>query len=151
MKWFGPPWRLTLCLETCGELYWNPMVSPVKLTQSDGCPKRVESQVPRGPALLRRSLQGIFPHIKLTCLRVVLIKLSTTDQHNVYELTPSKSRRARNSKGQEPHWELRGICLFYDRKINVRLITKSTLTRPLSRSLRGWFICQQESKCETNY
>jgi hypothetical protein len=140
MKWFGPPWRLTLCLETCGELYRNPMVSPVKLTQSVGCPKRVGSQVPRGSALLLRSLQGVFPHIKLTTLGVVLIKLSTTDQHSVYELTPSRSRQARNWKGQEPHCELRGICLFYDKKVNVRLITRSTLTRPLSRSLRGWFI-----------
>jgi hypothetical protein len=144
MKWFGPPWRLTLCLETCGELYRNPMVSPVKLTQSVGCPKRVGSQVPRGPALLLRSLQGVFPRIKLTTLGVVLIKLSTTDQHSVYELTPSRSRQARNWKGQEPHCELRGICLFYDKKINVRLITRSTLTRPLARSLRGWFICQIE-------
>ena len=29
-------------------------------------------------------------------------------------------------------------------KINVRLITRSTLTRPLARLLRGWFICQIE-------
>ena len=104
----------------------------------------MESQVPRGLALLLRSLQGVFPHIKLTTLRVVLIKLSTTDHHNVYEFTPSRSRRDHNWKGQELHWELRGICLFYDRKINVRLITKSTLTRPLAKSLRGWFICQIE-------
>jgi hypothetical protein len=142
MKWFGPPWRLTLCLETCGELYRNPMVSPVKLTQSAGCPKRVGSHVSRGPALLLRSLQGVFPRIKLTTLGVVLIKLSTTDQHSVYELTPSRSRQACNWKGQEPHYKLRGICLFYDKKINVRLITRSTLTRPLARSLRVWFICQ---------
>jgi hypothetical protein len=112
MKWFGPPRRLALCLETCGELYRNPMVSPVKLTQSDGCPKRVGSQVPRGPALLRRSLQGVFLCIKLTTLEIVLIKLSTTDKHSVYELTSSRSRLARNWKGQEPHCELRGICLF---------------------------------------
>jgi hypothetical protein len=85
MKWFGPPWRLTLCLETCGELYRNPMVSPVKLTQSVGCPKRVGSQVLTGPALLRKSLQGVFPRIKLTNLGVVLIKPSTTDQYSVYE------------------------------------------------------------------
>ena len=145
MKWFGPPWRLTLCLEACGELYQSPMVSPVKLTQSVGCPKQVGSQVPRGPALLLRSLQGVFPHIKLTILGVVLIKLSTTDQHSVYELTPSRSRQARNWKGQEPHCELRGICLFYDNKKNVRLITRSTLTMPLSGSLRGWFSCQIEN------
>jgi hypothetical protein len=39
----------------------------------------------RGLALLRRSLQGVFPRIKLTTLEIVLIKLSTTEQHNVYE------------------------------------------------------------------
>jgi hypothetical protein len=61
------------------------MVSPVKLTQSVGCAKRVGSQVPRGPALLHRSLQGVFPRIKLTTLEIILVKLSTTDQHNLYE------------------------------------------------------------------
>ena len=127
-----------------GNLRRNAMVSLVKLTQSAGCPKRVGSQVPRGPALLLRSLQGVFPHIKLTTLGVVLIKLSTTDQHSVYELTPNRSRQARNWKGQEPHCELRGICLFYGKKVNVRRITRSTLTRSLSRSLGGWFICQIE-------
>ena len=85
MKWFGPPWRLALCLETCRELYRYRMVSPVKLTQSAGSPKWVGSQVSRGPALLRRSLQGVFPRIKLTTLEIVLINLSTTDQHNMYE------------------------------------------------------------------
>jgi hypothetical protein len=82
--------------------------------------------------------------IGVTTLGVVLIKLSTTNQHSVYELTSNRLRQARNWKGQEPHCELRGICLFYDKKINVRLITRSTLTRPLLRSLRGWFICQIE-------
>jgi hypothetical protein len=77
-------------LETCGELYRNPMVSPVKLTQSVGCPKRVGSQVPRGSVLLRRSLQGVFPHIKLTTLEIAkggtIATLSEVPRYNTIRL-----------------------------------------------------------------
>jgi hypothetical protein len=58
-------------------VYRNPRGLTIKLTKSAGCPKRVGSQVPRGPALLRRPLLGVFPRIKLTTLEIVLIRLQT--------------------------------------------------------------------------
>jgi hypothetical protein len=118
MKWFGPPWRLALCLETCGELYRNPMVSPVKLTQSVGCPKRVGSQVPRGPALLRRSLQGVFPRIKLTTLEIVLINLSTTDQHSVYETYFQQIETSSQLEGSGTALRAEGNLFILNKEIN---------------------------------
>ena len=123
------------------------MVSPVKLTQSAGCPKWVGSQVPRGPALLLMSLQGIFPHIKLTTLGVVLIK---TINHWPAQRVWTYFRQIETSsqlEGSGTALRAEGnLFILLTENKSMRLITKSALTRPLSRSLRGWFICQQENK-----
>ena len=59
MKSVWPLRKLVLCLDLL-RVYRNPNGLTSKLTKSVRCPKRVGSQVPRGPALLRRSLLGVF-------------------------------------------------------------------------------------------
>jgi len=121
------------------------MVSPVKLTQSAGCPKRVGSQVPRGPALLLRSLQGVFPHIKLTTSGVVLIKaINHWPAQHVWTYS-QQIETSSQLEGSGTTLRAEGnLVYFKTENKSVRLITISTLTRPLSRSLRGRFICQIE-------
>jgi hypothetical protein len=57
--------------------YRNPRGLTSKFTKGVGCPKRVGSQVPRGPALLHRLPLGISPCIELTTSEISLIKLQT--------------------------------------------------------------------------
>ena len=58
--------------------YRSPMELTSKFTKGVGCPKRVGSQVPRGPALLHRFPLGVFPRIELTTFEISLIKLQTS-------------------------------------------------------------------------
>jgi hypothetical protein len=87
------------------------MVSPVKLIQSAGCPKRVGSQFPRGSALLLRSLQGIFPHIKLTTFGTYSQQIETSSQLE-------GSGTALRAEGN--------FVYFIDENKSVRLITNLT-------------------------
>jgi hypothetical protein len=70
-----PLWRLALCLETCGELTETQEVSPVNSLKVLDVQNGWENQVPRGPALLHRSLLGVFPRIELTTSEISLIRL----------------------------------------------------------------------------
>jgi hypothetical protein len=72
-----PLWRLALCLETCGELTETQEVSPVNSLKVLDVQNGWENQVPRGPALLHRSLLGVFPCIELTTSEISLIRLQT--------------------------------------------------------------------------
>jgi hypothetical protein len=116
--------------------YRSPRDLTSKFTKGVGCPKWVGSQVPRGPTLLHRL--GIFPCIKVTTIKISLIILSPLTNPACMKLTPSRSRLARNWKGQELHWALRGVVYFKQiskiMKLKCFVITRVFTDQPLSRS-----------------
>jgi hypothetical protein len=118
--------------------YRSPRDLTSKFTKGVGCPKRVGSQVPRGPALLHRFPLGVFPRIKVATIEISLIILSPLTNPACMKLTPSRSRLARNWKGQEPHWELRGVVYFKQiskiLKLKCFVITRVFTDQPLWRS-----------------
>ena len=62
-------------METCEELTETQEVSPVNSLKVSDVQNGWENQVPRGLALLHRSLLGIFPRIELTTSKISLIRL----------------------------------------------------------------------------
>jgi hypothetical protein len=92
--------------------YISPRDLTSKFTKGAGCPKRVGCQVLRGPALLHTLPLGVLPYIKVATIDISLIILSPPTNPTCMKLTPNRLILARNWKGQEPHWEMRGIFYF---------------------------------------